>query len=190
MAGENKSIGRFILDGILPAPRGMPQIEVTFDLDANGILSVGAKDRGTSREQKMVIQPSSGLNKEEIDRMVRESEQHAVDDRRKREEIELRNEADSLAYQAEKTLRDNGERIPADVKSEVEGKVAALRSALQSGDANQVRSALGELRTAMQKVGQAVYTTPGAGHEEGQQPGPTGGQESPEGTVEGEFREV
>jgi molecular chaperone DnaK len=190
LANENKSIGRFILDGILPAPRGVPQVEVSFDLDANGILSVAAKDKATGREQKMVIQPSSGLNKEEIDRMVRDSEQHADEDQRKRDEIEVRNQADTMAYQAEKTLRENGERIPADVKSEVEGKVAAVRSALQSGDVNTVRSALSDLSTTMQKVGQSVYSQAGAAPNSEQPGTDDGGQQPPEGTVEGEFREV
>ncbi len=186
MASENKSLGRFILDGILPAPRGVPQIEVTFDIDANGILNVSARDKGTGREQRIVIQPSSGLTKEEIERMVREAELHAEEDRRRREEIETRNQADSLIYQTEKLLREHGERVPADLKSEVEGRMAALRSALQSSDIYGIRRAMDDLNRTLQRVGQAVYSGVGT---QGQQ---SGGQQGggPAGTVEGEFREV
>lgn len=184
MANENKSIGRFILDGILPAPRGIPQVEVTFDIDANGILSVSAKDKATNREQKITIQASSGLSKEEIDRMVRDAESHAEDDRKRREEIEAKNMADSLAYNAEKTIRDNGDKIPENLKTEVEGKIAAVRSAVTSGDASTIQRAAEELSTAMQKIGEAVYASAGASSpDEG--PAPTGDD-----TVEGEFREV
>jgi molecular chaperone DnaK len=187
MASENKSLGRFILDGILPAPRGVPQIEVTFDIDANGILNVSARDKGTGREQRIVIQPSSGLTKEEIERMVREAELHAEEDRRRREEIETRNQADSLIYQTERLLREHGERVPADLKSEVESRMAALRSALQSSDIYGIRRAMDDLNRTLQRVGQAVYS--GVGTQGGQQGGgPQGG--GPAGTVEGEFREV
>ena len=122
MAGENKTIGRFLLDGILPAPRGMPQIEVTFDIDANGILNVSAKDMGTGKEQKITITASSGLEKDEVERMVREAEANAEQDRQRKEEVEVRNNADSLAYAAEKMLRDNGDKVPAELKSEVRGR--------------------------------------------------------------------
>src|SRR5947208_7047815 len=118
MATENKSLARFILDGILPAPRGIPQVEVTFDIDANGILNVSAKDKATSKEQKIVIQASSGLAKDEIDRMVREAEANAADDAKRREEIEERNRADSLAYQAEKIVLESGDKLPPDLKGE------------------------------------------------------------------------
>ena len=192
MAAENKSTGRFILDGILPAPRGMPQIEVKFDLDANGILSVSAKDRGTGREQKMVVQPSSGLNKDEIERLVREAEAHAEEDKRRREEIETKNQADGAIYAAEKLLRDNAEKVPADLKTEIEGKIAALRSAIQGGDVSYIKRALEDLNASVLKVGQAVYGEQRTGP--GPQAGPEGGQQGsgggPEGTVEGEFREV
>ncbi len=189
MATDNKTLGRFILDGIPPAPRGMPQIEVTFDIDANGILHVSAQDKATGREQKIVIQASSGLTEEEIQRMVRESELHADEDRRRREEVETRNQADNLAYQTERSLRDLGDKVPADVRSEVEGKIAAVRSALQSGTVDQIRSAMGELAASAQRIGQAVYGSgPAAGPE---QPGPEEPSAPPEeGTVEGEFREV
>jgi len=195
MAGDNKSLGKFILDGIPPSPRGMPQIEVTFDIDANGILSVGAKDKATNREQKIVIQPSSGLSKDEIDRMARDAELHGEEDRKRREDIELRNMADSMAYQAEKSLRDNAEQIPADVKTEVEERVAAVRTALAGTDTAAIQSALDALNQSVLKIGQAMYGQPGAagdngaaGATPGAEPGAEGGSE--EGTVEGEFREV
>jgi molecular chaperone DnaK len=203
MAAQNKSIGRFILDGILPAPRGMPQIEVTFDIDANGILNVSAKDKGSGREQRITITASSGLTKDEIDKMVKESELHSEDDRRRREEIEVRNQGDSLAYQAEKTLREHGDKVSAEIRSEIDGKVAAVRSALQSGDVAQIRSATEALGQSLQKIGQAVYGAaggPGGGPGEPGGPGGPGGTGGPggeggnrppdEGTVEGEFREV
>jgi len=185
MAQDNKSLGRFILDGILPAPRGVPQIEVTFDIDANGILNVSAKDKATGREQKITIQAGSGLSKDEVEKLQREAEMHAAEDRQRREEIETRNTADSLAYSAEKTLRDNADKVPADLKTEVDGKIAAVRSALQGTDINAVRAALNDLNSSLSKIGEAVYGAGGA--QAGA--GPEGG-EAPEGTVEGEFREV
>jgi molecular chaperone DnaK len=194
MAAENKSIGRFILDGLLPAPRGLPQIEVQFDIDANGILNVSASDKGTGRAQQITITASSGLSKDEVERMVRDAEQHSEEDRRRREEIDLRNNADSLAYTAERTLNEYGDKVPSDVKDEVNGKIAAVRSALQSGDANTIRSATEDLSRSLQRIGQSVYGAAGAGAAgqggpDGSQ-GEAGGQTGPEGTVEGEFREV
>jgi len=187
MAADNRTLGRFILDGILPAPRGVPQIEVTFDIDANGILSVRAQDKGTGREQKITITASSGLSKEEVERMQREAEAHAAEDAKRREEVEARNAADTLAYTAEKTLRDQKDKIPSDLNQEVEGKIAAVRSALQGTDITAIRRAMQELSDAMQKIGAAVYK---------QQPPPPGAEPPPgkeggeEGTVEGEFREI
>ena len=187
MGADNRTLGRFILDGILPAPRGIPQIEVTFDIDANGILNVSARDKGTGKEQKITITASSGLNKEEVEKMRQEAEQHAADDVKRKEEVETRNSADSLAYTAEKTLRDYGDKIPADAKQEVDAKIAAVKSALQGKDVNAIRNAMQELSQAMQKVGASAYQQPG-------QPQPPPGGEEPkggdEGTVEGEFREV
>jgi molecular chaperone DnaK len=187
MANDNKSLGRFILDGILPAPRGVPQVEVTFDIDANGIVNVSAKDKGTGREQKITIQPSSGLTKDEIEKMQREAELHADEDRKRRETIELKNVADSTAYQAEKTLRDNADKIDAALKSEVEEKVKDVRSAIESDDADRIRTALDALSQSMQRIGEAVYGAAGAAGEAGEE-GAAGAAE--EGTVEGEFREV
>jgi len=188
MATDNKTLGRFILDGIPPAPRGIPQIEVTFDIDADGILHVSAQDKASGREQKITITASSGLAKEEVENMVREAERHADEDRKRKGEVEARNNGDSMAYSAEKTLRELGDKVPADVKNEVEGKVAAVRSALQGQDVTRIRSTTQELSEALQRMGATMY----------QQAGPTepapesqGGQEPPdEGTVEGEFREV
>ncbi|MCL0056570.1 molecular chaperone DnaK [Dehalococcoidia bacterium] len=184
MAADNRTLGRFMLDGILPAPRGVPQIEVTFDIDANGILSVRAHDKGTGKEQKITITASSGLSKEEIERMQREAEQYAKEDARRKEEAETRNMADNLAYTAEKTLREQGDKVPADLRSEVEGKVAAVRSALSGGDVSYLKRTAQELSEALQKVGAAVYQQQ-APPPEGEAPA-----EPPEGTVEGEFREV
>jgi len=190
MAADNRTLGRFILDGILPAPRGVPQIEVTFDIDANGILNVSARDKGTGKEQKITITASSGLNKEEVEKMRQEAERHATEDTKRREEIEARNSADSLAYTAEKTLRDHGDKIPADVKQDIDGKIASVKSALQGQDVNAIRNATNELSQAMQKVGASVYQQPGQpppGEQQGGEQEP-GGED--EGTVEGEFREV
>ena len=195
MAGDNKTLGRFILDGILPAPRGVPQVEVTFDLDANGILNVRAQDKGTGKEQKITITASSGLNKDEVEKMRREADAHATEDTRKKEEVETKNIAEATVYSAEKTLREYGDKITADLKSEVEGKIAATRSALQGADISYIKSALQALNDSMQKIGAAVYqqSTPPPGGGTGEA-GSTGGGTPPppkdEGTVEGEFREV
>ena len=187
MATDNRTLGRFILDGILPAPRGMPQIEVNFDIDVNGILNVSARDKGTGKEQKITITASSGLNKDEVERMKRDAERFAAEDVKRKEEVETRNSADNLAYTAEKTLRDHGDKIPADLKQEIESNIANVKSTLQGKDVNSIRKAMQELSQAMQKVGASVYQQAA-----GQQP-PPGGKgpgEGGEGTVEGEFREV
>jgi molecular chaperone DnaK len=190
MAADNRTLGRFMLDGILPAPRGMPQVEVTFDINADGILNVSALDKGTGKEQKITITASSGLSKEEVEKMSREAEQHAAEDAKRKEEVEVRNSADSLAYTAEKTLRDHGDKIPADVKQEIDAKIASVKSALQGQDVASIRNATQELSQAMQKVGASLYQQPGQPPPSGEKPGgeePGGGEE---GTVEGEFREV
>jgi molecular chaperone DnaK len=191
MAADNRTLGRFMLDGILPAPRGVPQIEVTFDIDANGILSVKAHDKGTGREQKITITASSGLSKEEVERMKREAEMHAAEDARRKEEVEARNIADTMVYTAEKTLREQGDKIPSQLIGEVESKIAAVKSALQGSDSQQLKRATQELSDVMQKVGAAVYQRAGAGSGGGTPPPPGGGPEKrDDGTVEGEFREV
>jgi molecular chaperone DnaK len=198
MANDNRTLGRFMLDGILPAPRGVPQIEVTFDLDANGILNVRAQDKGTGKEQKITITASSGLSKDEVTKMQKEAELHASEDTKRKEEIEVKNTADTMAYQAEKTLRDNKDKIPADLNSQVESKVAAVKEALKGNDVTAIKNATQDLNQTMQKIGEAIYKAqqpPPGGQPGGQQPPPPpGGQggQGPkdEGTVEGEFREV
>ena len=187
LARDNKSLGHFRLEGIAPAPRGIPQVEVTFDLDANGILKVTARDKATGREQKITITASSGLSREEIDKMVRDAETHAQEDLQRKEEIEVRNRADSVAYQAERTLRDVGDKVSAGVRSEVEEKVKAVRDALSSNDVTRLRSLTDELESAMQRIGQDVYSQNGASADVGSQGQPS---ESDSSTVEGEYREV
>ena len=187
MSADNKTIGRFMLDGILPAPRGVPQIDVTFDIDSNGILSVSAQDKGTGKEQRIVIQTSSGLSDEDIQRMMSEAEANEESDRQRRAEIETRNQADSLAYSAERLLTENAETLPADLKAEAEGKLEALRSAIAANNVAQMQTAMNELNEALQRVGQAVYSQPGSG---GPGAAPGGADTGPDDTVEGEFREV
>src|SRR4029450_7790179 len=145
MAGDNKTLGRFILDGIPPSPRGVPQIEVTFDIDANGILDVKAKDRATSRAQTVRITASSMLSKDDVDKMVRDAQEHAEEDRQRRDSVETRNQADALAFQAERTLRDLGDKGSSGDKAEVESKTAALRESLKGDDMDAIRSRSSEL---------------------------------------------
>ena len=194
MASNNKSIGRFMLDGILPAPRGVPQIEVTFDIDANGILNVSAKDKGTGKEQKITITASSGLNDDEVDQMVRDAEEHAEEDRQQRERVETRNAAENSAFAAEKLIKENEDKIPAEMKEDINGKIAAVRAAISDDDTDRIKLAMDELNTALQAVGQAVY-----GQQDGAQASAdddvdaTTTEESDgddDSTVEGEFREV
>jgi molecular chaperone DnaK len=183
MSADNKSLGRFILDGIPPAPRGVPQIEVTFDIDADGILNVAAQDKATGREQSMRIMPSSGLTDKEIDGMIQDAERSAEKDRERKEEVELRNRADSTAYAAEKLLRDQAEKVPDDTKSDIESKVSALRSALEGQDLDDIRTKLHYLEMALQQMGAAMYEQPGG---EAGPPPPTDDED----VVEGEFTEA
>ena len=164
-AADNKSLGRFILDGIPPSPRGMPQVEVTFDIDANGILNVTAKDKATNKSQKITIQGGTGLAKDEIEKMVKEAESHAAEDRKKKEEVEVRNAADNMCYTAEKALRDAGDKVPAEVKTEIETKVKGIRDTLQTASVHELKDKTQELSLAMQKIGQSMYGQggPGAG---------------------------
>lgn len=157
MASDNKTLGRFILDGIPPAPRGVPQIEVTFDIDANGILNVRAKDRATKREQSIRIEASTGLSKEEIEKMKKDAELHAEEDRKKKEVIEARNMADTLIYTAEKSLRDAGEKVPVEVRTEIEGKINNLKDVKDSESIDTIRRAAQELSTSLQKLGEILY---------------------------------
>ena len=191
LARDNKSLGHFRLEGIAPAPRGIPQIEVTFDIDANGILNVTARDKATGREQKITITASSGLSKDQVERMVREAELHAQEDRQRKEEIEMRNRADSMAYQAERTLKDVGDKISAGLRTEVEEKIKAVRDALSQNDVSGMQLAADDLERTMQRVGQEIYSQPGTAAGSNGATGSTSspGPEEP-GTVEGEYREV
>lgn len=189
MTADNKTLGRFILDGIPPAPRGVPQVEVSFDIDADGILHVTAQDKATGREQKITITASSGLSKSDVEKMVNESELHAEADRRRKDEVEARNQADSMAYSAEKTLRELGDKVPSQQKQELEGKIAAVRSALQGQDVDRIRSNSQELSEALQRMGASMYQQPGETTPSGE-PGEPQQHPPEDGTVEGEFREV
>ena len=197
MARDNRILGTFMLDGIPPAPRGLPQIEVTFDIDANGILNVTAKDRGTGKENRVTITGSTTLQKEEVDRMVKEAESHAEEDRRRAEVVETRNRADQLAYQAEKALRDAGDKVPADVRGDIEGKVKAVRDAIAANDNDAIRRAHDDLQGSISRIGESIYASaptgstppPGGGSADG---GGAGSHGSPGGedVVDAEFKEV
>ena len=190
MAGENKTIGRFNLDGILPAPRGVPQVEVTFDIDANGILNVSAQDKGTGKEQSITITASSGLSQDEIDRMVDEAEQHAEEDENKRHAVEVRNSAESAVYAAETLIKENEEKISPDLKVEVDTAVQSVKSALEGEDVSLIESSLQQLQETVQKVGQEVYSNTGEPGEGAEPEDPDITDQDPDNTVEGEFREV
>jgi molecular chaperone DnaK len=190
MAGDNRTLGRFILDGIPPAPRGVPQIEVTFDLDANGILSVSAKDKATSRQQSIRIEGSGGLKKEEIERMVKDAEAHASEDRARRDVIEKHNALDSMIYQADKHLKESGDKIPSADKLEVENAIAEARKELESGDAAKLDAARQRLERALHKVAEALYKqgaggdgAPGAEGASGASGGPSPGAGGADGDV-------
>ena len=157
MAADNKTLGRFILDGIMPAPRGVPQIEVTFDIDANGILNVKAKDRATNKEQHITITASTGLSKDEVERMKKEAEAHAEEDKKKKEQIEIKNIADTLVYTTEKALKDAGDKVEADIKKNVEEKVEALKKVKDGDDLEAIKKATEELSVSAQKIGEAMY---------------------------------
>ena len=195
MAADNKSLGRFILDGIPPAPRGIPQVEVTFDINANGILEVTAKDKATGKTQNITITASSGLSDEEVEKMRKEAEHHAEEDKVNKEQIESRNNADTLAYTADKTLRDLGDKVPEDIKTEVESKVAEVRTELEKEtiDAARLRELTDSLSSSLQKVGEAAYQSAGEagdGMPEAD-PGEGTGEGGDEGdVVEGEFEDV
>ncbi|MFH1956205.1 MAG: molecular chaperone DnaK [Patescibacteria group bacterium] len=157
MAGDNKSLGRFILDGIPPSPRGMPQIEVTFDIDANGILSVTAKDKSSGKTQSIRIEASSGLSKEDIEKMKKDAEIHAEEDKKKKELIEIKNNADTLVYTAEKSLRDAGDKVPSDTKKQIEEKIEAVKKVKDGDDINAIKNAASELSSVIQKIGEVLY---------------------------------
>jgi len=157
MASANQLLGNFDLTGLPPAPRGIPQIEVTFDIDANGIVNVSAKDRGTGREQSMTITGGSALSKEDIDKMIADAEQYADEDRQRREAVELRNSADGAVYSTEKFLSENADKIPAELKSEVEADVAEVKKALEGEDQDAISAAAAKLAASSQKMGTAMY---------------------------------
>jgi molecular chaperone DnaK len=196
LANDNRRLGTFTLDGIPPAPRGVPQIEVTFDIDANGILNVTAKDRGTSKENKVTITGSTTLEKTEVERMVKEAEAHADEDKQRAQEIDTKNRAESLAYQAEKALADAGDKVPDDLRTDIEGKIKAVRDAIASGDATAIKSAHDDLQSSIQKIGEAVYASssanttappPDAGGEPPSEPSESGAGDD---VVDAEFKEV
>ncbi|HPS76490.1 MAG TPA: Hsp70 family protein, partial [Oscillospiraceae bacterium] len=183
MAQYNKSLGRFHLDGIAPARRGVPQIEVTFDIDANGIVNVSAKDLGTSKEQHITITSSSNMSKADIEKAVKEAEQFATEDTKRKEEVDTRNQGDQMVYQTEKTLQEMGDKLdPAD-KSEVEGKLASLKTALQGSDTAAIKSATEELTQAFYKVSEKLYQQTGAQGQPGAgfDPNQAGGAQGPQG---------
>jgi molecular chaperone DnaK len=202
MARDNRILGTFTLDGIPPAPRGMPQIEVTFDIDANGILHVTAKDRGTGKENKVTITGSTTLQKEEVERMVKEAEAHAEEDRKHAETVELRNRAEHLAYQAEKALSDAGDKVPADLRTDIEAKIKAVRDAIGTNDDDAIKRAHDDLAASIQKIGESVYAQaqPGSSGPEGGNGGdPNRGEGAGAGSgtggsgddvVDAEFKEV
>lgn len=185
MAPDNKTLGRFMLDGIPPAPRGVPQVEVNFDLDANGILNVSAKDKGTGKEQKITITASSGLSKDEIDRMAREAELHAEEDKKKKELIELRNNADTMVYTTEKMLKEYGDKVSTDDKKAVEEKLEALKKVKDSDEEEAIKKAADELATVAQKIGAAMYQAQKT--EDGKQK--TDEKQTADGPIEGEYKE-
>ena len=203
MAADNKSLGKFILDGIPPAPRGVPQVEVTFDIDANGIINVTAADKATGRSQKITITASSGLNDQEIERMKKEAELHAEEDKKRKELIEARNMADSAVYTAEKTLRDNGDKISEDIKKEVNEQLAKVRETMTTENTDAIRSETEKLGQVIQKIGASMYQQPGGDQSAGPDGGAAGGQggqggQGPQGgsgdggedVVDGEFKNV
>ena len=192
-ARDNKSLGTFHLDGIAPAPRGVPQIEVTFDIDANGIVNVSAKDLGTGKEQKITITASTNMSKDDVDKAVREAEQYAADDKKKREEVDLRNGADQMVFQTEKMLKENGDKLPADVKSEAEAKLAELKTAVQSGTADDIKAKQEELSKVFERMYQAAAAAQQAAGG-AQQPGPDASAPNngpaDDGVVDADFKEV
>jgi molecular chaperone DnaK len=194
MAADNMTLGRFRLEGIPPAPRGIPQVEVTFDIDANGILNVNAQDKATGKEQKITITASTNLNKGEIDRMVKDAEQHADADRTRKELIEARNTADTLVYQAEKTLREAGDKADTSLKAEVETKIADVKKALEGDDKARIEHTSSDLQQALSQLGQTMYQQEPqaqAGGTNGAHGGDgTAGEPSDEDVVEGEFSEA
>ena len=190
-ARDNKSLGVFHLDGIAPAPRGVPQIEVTFDIDANGIVKVSAKDLGTGKEQNITITASTNMSKEDIDKAVKEAEQFAADDKKKREEVDIRNGADQMVFQTEKMLKENGDKLPADVKTEAERKLADLKTAVQSGNVDDIKAKQEALSQVFEKMYQAAAAAQqAAGAQPGADAGATNEKPNDDGVVDADFKEV
>ena len=190
-ARDNKSLGVFHLDGIAPAPRGVPQIEVTFDIDANGIVKVSAKDLGTGKEQNITITASTNMSKEDIDKAVKEAEQFAADDKKKREEVDIRNGADQMVFQTEKMLKENGDRLPADVKSDAEAKLNDLKTAVQSGNVDDIKAKQEALSQVFEKMYQAAAAAQQtAGAQPGADAGATNEKPNDDGVVDADFKEV
>ena len=199
MATDNKTLGRFMLDGLPPAPRGVPQVEVSFDIDANGILNVTAKDKATNKEQKITITSSSGLNDEEVEKMKKEAEEHADDDKKKKEQVEIKNQADTVVFTTEKLLKESGEKMKPEDKKELEEKLENLKKVKDSDDIEDVKKKMEEMNVVAQKIGAAMYQTqqeggiPGA--EQAAQAGKADGGEKKadekkkDEPVEGEFEE-
>ena len=190
-ARDNKSLGVFHLDGIAPAPRGVPQIEVTFDIDANGIVKVSAKDLGTGKEQNITITASTNMSKEDIDKAVKEAEQFAADDKKKREEVDIRNGADQMVFQTEKMLKENGDKLPADVKSDAEAKLNDLKTAVQSGNVDDIKAKQEALSQVFEKMYQAAAAAQqAAGAQPGADAGATNAKPNDDGVVDADFKEV
>ena len=190
-ARDNKSLGVFHLDGIAPAPRGVPQIEVTFDIDANGIVKVSAKDLGTGKEQNITITASTNMSKEDIDKAVKEAEQFAADDKKKREEVDIRNGADQMVFQTEKMLKENGDKLPADVKSDAEAKLADLKTAVQSGNVDDIKAKQEALSQVFEKMYQAAAAAQqAAGAQPGADAGAADTKPNDDGVVDADFKEV
>jgi molecular chaperone DnaK len=193
MSRDNRTLGRFILDGIPPAPRGMPQVEVTFDIDANGILHVTAKDKATNREQSIKITGSSTLDKGEVDRMVKEAEQHAAEDKTARETAETRNRGDSLAFQVEKLLKDHGDKVSAEDRGKVEAALNELRDALKGSDNERITKAIDALQQASYKLSEEMYKATAAagapaGGAAGQGQAPGGAQKPGDDVIDAEYK--
>lgn len=175
MAADNRTLGKFHLDGIPPAPRGVPQIEVVFDIDANGILHVMAKDKGTNKEQSIRITSSSGLNKDEIEKMKNDAKEHAAEDKKKKEDVEVKNQADSLVFQTKKQLTELGDKVPADVKSKLEAEIKKVEDAISTNNTETIKSATESLNKVWSEVASQLYQQPGA--DQGQ-PGADPGQQA------------
>jgi molecular chaperone DnaK len=196
MARDNRTLGRFHLEGIPPAPRGMPQIEVTFDIDANGILNVSARDKGTGKETKITITHSSGLAKDEVEKMVADARDHESEDKKRREEVEQRNRAENLAYQMEKLIKENKEKLSAATVTEIEEAVKRVHEVREKGSAEDVKAATDQLEKASHKAAEELYRAagtagaPGAGPEGGSQQAPPAGEEKKEDVVDAEYKQV